>query len=408
MSYVENRVLSDELKNVFEEFKHIHAESKNEIKALGEETKETRNTIEKIHDRLDQVETKLSRPRIQLTESNDQEESEYKKAFDKWFTTGDDTEIKLTSMNETVDPDGGYLVPPQYSNFLIESLVEWSPIRRYARVVKTNSKEFRIPVQAQAQDYQTGAAQSGLFPTGWTSDVGPVPQTVAGKLRMVSIPTNDLYALPAASQDLVDDSAYGNIESYIQKNLAKSIALAEGTAFVKGNGVGQPLGLLTGDEFVTVNTGNAVGFAAIDAADVIFNAYYALPDYYARQGVWFMNRQTIRIVREFADGNGQYLWTPSFGNTLPNEAPATILSRPYAECIDMDAPVAINGDVYNAGDIPILFGSAYDAYTIVDRMGIRMLRDPYTSKPFILYYTTFRVGGTTVLPEAMVKVQCAV
>lgn len=412
MSYVENRVLSDELKSVFEEFKVVNEEKSTEIKKFGQEISMTREKMDRMHSRLDEIETKLNRPRIQAPETN-QVQSEYTKAWLDWFKKGDNSianmEVKATfpNLNETIDPQGGYFIPPEYSNFIIESLVQWSPIRRYARVIKVNAKEFRIPVQQQAQNLETGAPAAGLFETGWTADLGPVTQTDTGLIGLKTIPTNDLYALPFATQDMLDDASF-DIENYIQTNLAKSIAFAEGKAFISGSGIGQPTGLLTdttGYSSVTPTTGDQ--FSIGDSPNVLIEAYYKLPDFYARNATWLMNRQTIRTVREFVDGNGQYLWTPVYGQTIGFEAPARILDRPYAECIDMAVPTGVGagGDpTYPALSVPILFGDIYSAYVVADRMGIRMLRDPYSNKPFVEFYTTCRVGGLTVLPEAMVKI----
>ena len=392
----------EELKTVFETFKDVMARQRKEIKSIGNETGETRQTLERLHDRMDSLETKSVRPNIHG--SNKTIASDHEKAFTDYIRKGEETELKSITMNETLDPQGGYLVPPQYADHIIESLVQFSPIRKYARTMKVHSKEFKIPVQQQ-QNLATGAPQAGLFRTGWTADLGPVNQTDTGQVGMQTIMTNDLYALPYATQDMLDDGMF-NIEAYIQENLAKSLAFAEGSAFINGTGVGQPFGLVTQSPSfpsqVQATTGLATGIGT--SPSFLIDAFYALPDYYARNGTWLMNRQTIKIIREWVDGNGQYLWTPTFGVTIDNEAPARILDRPYAECIDMAAPDPIT-HLYTAGAVPILFGDLRSAYLITDRIGIRVLRDPYSVKPFVLFYTTSRVGGQVVLPEAMVALK---
>lgn len=405
MSYSERRQLSDQFKSIFEDFKDVNSELKSEVSRIGEESRETRRKLDRVHDHLDLVETKLSRPR--LSGEHKAEVDEYTEAWKKWYCKGIDHDIKAISMNETVDPQGGYLVPPEYADKVIDSLVQWSPIRRYATVMKVTGKEFKIPVQQQAQNLQTGAPAAGIFSTGWTADQGPVSITDAGQLSMKTIPTCDLYAQPIVSQDLLDD-AMVNMDNYIRTNLAKSFAFAEGKAFVNGDGVGKPTGLVTtaqetnngGMSAVTATTGvaNSIG----TSPNFLIDAFMTLPDYYARNGTWLMNRQTLRIVREWVDGNGQYLFTPVYGQTLPNEAPATILERPYAECIDMAAPTNMTTGAYATGSIPIIFGDVASAYMITDRLGMTMLRDPYSNKPFIQFFTTFRVGGLTILPEALV------
>lgn len=409
---LEERRFGEELQSVFTEFKHIHEESKNEMKKIGEETKETRNVLEKLHDRMDAVETKLSRPKIQSGEMPEAQ-SEYAKAWLKWFTKGDehgirnmDVKVTFPNLNETIDPQGGYLVPPEFSNFIVDSLVQYSPMRKYATIIKMNRKEFKIPVQQQAQNMQTGVAAAGLFATSWGDEFGPITQTDTGLIGQKSLVACDLNALPFATQDMLEDDAYGSLEAYIRDNLAKSMAYAEGKSFVSGDGILQPTGVLT-NTAQYVNSVQAVGLANTIGTDgdLLINAYYELPDYYARNGVWFMNRQTIRTVRSWVDGQGQYLWTPTFGTTLSTEAPGAILGRPYQEMIDFPAPAA-NG-TYTAGQVPILFGDMRSAYYIGDRLGIRMLRDPYSNKPYIQFWTRARVAGNVILPEALCKVELA-
>lgn len=404
MSYSDTKRLGDEFKSAFESFKEVHLELRNEVKNFGECTKETKNKLDRVNDRLDQFETKLSRPKV--ASSNKLEMTHHEEAFYKFITKGDERELK-TTLNETIDPEGGYLVPPEWSNFIIESLVQWSPIRRYARVIKVNSKNFKIPVQQQAQNLQTGAPESGLFETGWTADMGPVNQTNTGQVGLATIPTNDMYALPFVTQDMLEDSVF-DIEEFLKENIAKSMAHLEGRAFVLGDGIGKPLGLLQDtSKYSQVTAGvPAPQYSLGDDPNVLIDAYYALPDYYARNGTWIMNRQTIRAVREWTDGNGQYLWTPVYGDTISKEAPALILGRPYAEAIDMPGPTSIVNEnpIYAPGSVPIVFGDIRSAYVITDRRGVTMLRDPYSNKPFVLFYTTARVGGQVVLPEALVAV----
>lgn len=419
MSYVERRQAADGLRSAFEAFKETHEEMRAEVKKYGNKSRETRNKLDRIHDRLDQFETKMARPQV-ASSNRLLEVSEHSRAFKKFITKGDDVELKAISMNETVDPEGGYLVPPEWANFIVESLVQWSPIRRFAKVMKVGTKDFKVPVQQQSQDLLTGADQSGLFKSGWTVDLGPVNQTDTGQVNLVTIPSNDMYALPYVTQDMLEDSMF-NVESFLQENLAKSMAHLEGKAFINGTGVGQPYGLLTNPAIYPASSiitpinpappADPIPQWSIGASpDIMIDAYYALPDYYARNGTWFMNRQTIRYIREMTSGNGQYLWTPVYGVTVSLEAPATILGRPYAECIDMIGPDVNASDASDVGNIiypanttqpVIMFGDMNSAYIVTDRMGVRMLRDPYSSKPFVLFYTTARVGGNVVLPEAL-------
>lgn len=412
MSYIETNQLANEFQNTAELFKQKHGEILEEVKKLGSETSESRESLNRMHDRLDILETKISRPQTRSLDADKLEKSEYAQAFKNYIVGKDkygktletlDIKVEFPNLNETIDPDGGYLVPPEFSDFIVDSLVQWSPIRRYATVIRMNRKEFKIPVQQQAQNFQTGTPAAGMFKTEWGTEFGPINQTDTGLLGQKTLVACDLNAFPYATTDMLDDFAYGSLEQYIQSNIAKSLAYAEGNAFVVGDGLTEPTGLLTNTAIygnaVTASTG--AQFSIGTTGDLLIDAYYTLPDFYARNGVWFMNRQTIRIVREWVDGQGQYLWTPTFGNTLSTEAPGAILGRPYQEVIDMPAPTAVGGSVYAEDSVPIIFGDMRSAYYIGDRIGMTMLRDPYSQIPFIRYWFRSRVAGNVILPEAL-------
>lgn len=413
MSWVESKEIQDEFKSTMRIFEERHGELLDEVKKNGEETKSSRAALELVHNRLDELETKMNRPMIKGPEEKSTD-SEYTKIFNEWVMTGDKSKISQVDyrkfnfplMNETIDTQGGYFVPPEFSDFVVDSLVQYSPVRRYATNIKMRRKEFKIPVQQRAQDLQTGTPASGLFKASWGSDLTTVNQTDTGLIAQKSLVLCDLNAYPFTTLDLQEDNAYGNTESYVMQNLIKSFAYYEGHAFTVGDGVTQPTGFLTdttGYSSVTaVGTADTIG----TSGNLLLDAFYELPDYYARNGVWFMNRQTIRLVREWVDGQGQYLLTTNFGNTLANDAPTTLVGRPYQEIIDMPAPAA--DGTYTTGSIPIVFGDVRSAYYIGDPVsGMYMIRDPYTTPGIIKYFTRTRVAGNVILPEAMVKINLA-
>lgn len=415
----ETRDMNTEAFQAFEQFKEVHGRIQEEVKKIGDETGESRQQLNRLHNRLDEIETKFSRPQLSQGVQPSElevEEKKYYDAFNHFCLTKDDTRIKQViheskqlSLNETIDPDGGYLVPPSYYNQIVDSLIQFSPMRDLATVVNVTGKEFRVPVQADAQDPRTGARRRGMFQTGWTGDMGPVNSTEIGQFRMETIFTKDMYALPPMSTDVLEDNQY-NLMSYVNVQLGKSFAYDEGEAFVKGETPDRPVGILTNfPAEQTISSGVATGFPPFDAANggnaasyrLFTKMYYTLPDFYARNGTWLMNRFTIQLTREFIDSQGQPLWTPTYGNTMPNSAPFSFLGRPYQEMIDFPAPDE-NGE-FTEGDTMVLFGDIKSAYMIVDRVGISMREDPYTQKPFILLYTRKRVGGQRILSEAVVR-----
>ena len=208
--------------------------------------------------------------------------------------------------------------------------------------------------------------------------------------------------MPDATQQLLDDSIVP-LETWLDGKIADRFARAENNAFVSGSGVDKPRGFLTlanstdltqGVEQIktTVNGGFA---AAPNGGDVLIDALYSLKAQYRANATWFMNRATTRLVRKLKDSDGAYLWSPG----IAAGQPATVLGYPVAAFEDMPDPAT--------GSLSIAVGDMRQAYQIVDRSGIRMLRDPYTAKPKILFYATKRTGGSVVNGEALKLIQFA-
>lgn len=178
----------------------------------------------------------------------------------------------------------------------------------------------------------------------------------------------------------------------MNRKVAERFAVVENQGFLSGTGVGQPEGLLTIAGLTEVNSGNASALTANGLIDLAFG----LKTFYARNATFVLNRTSIRDIRKLTDTQNQYLWQPG----LAGSTPSTILDRPYVEAPDMPT-IAANA-------FPILFGDFRSAYTIVDRAGINVLRDPFTSKGFVKFFTTRRVGGQVVQKEAVIKHKVAV
>ena len=202
--------------------------------------------------------------------------------------------------------------------------------------------------------------------------------------------TMELYAMPAATSQLLDDSAV-NIDQWLAEEVNIAFARQEGTAFVTGDGVNKPKGFLsypTVDDSAwawgsvgTKSTGVAGGFAPTNQTDILIDLIYSLRAGYRSNATFVMNRATESAVRKFKDTEGDYLWHPSYQPGLP----PTVLGYSVAESEDMPNMAA--------GSTSIAFGDFSRGYLIVDRVGIRVLRDPYSAKPYVLFYTTKRVGG---------------
>lgn len=310
----------------------------------------------------------------------------YKSAFDKYLRKDDRAlapdEMKALSVGS--DPDGGYVVNPDLSGRIVMKVFESSPMRAYASI------------QTISTDALEGLFDLDEAASGWVSETDSRSETntpVVGKWR---IPVHELYAKPRATQKLLDDAEI-NMEAWLASKVSEKFARDEANAFVVGTGVGKPRGFLTYANGTTlpgtieqVKTGANGAFAAApNGVDVLITALYSLKQQYRANAAWFMNRSTTSLVRRLKDSNGALVWTPG----IAAGQPATLLGYPVAAFEDMPNPAT--------GSLSIAVGDMREAYQIVDRIGIRTLRDPYSAKPYVEFYTTKRVGGDVVNFEAL-------
>ena len=234
----------------------------------------------------------------------------------------------------------------------------------------------------------------GQWGSGWVGETAPRPNTTNPQLSQIVFKSGEIYANPSITQTLIDDAGF-NIERWLADEVAATFALQEGAAFISGDGVNKPAGLLgyapggafahPGGAIPVVNSGQAANLTA----DALHDVVYALAAPYRANATWIMNSTTLARVRKFKDTGGQYLWQPS----LDKGQPPTILGYPVVA--DENMPdVAENS-------LPIAFGDFRRGYVVNDRAGVRVLRDPYTSKPFVSFYTTKRVGGGVLDPRAL-------
>lgn len=355
-----------EMNNAFDHFK----------KEL--EGKADPEVINRINDRLDEIEVKAQRinttPAATEQKEMTPEQIEYKSAFDSYAKVGAINEtLEKKAMASDSNPDGGYMVPFTMSQNIVERVRQMSPIRNIANVVSiTNSNEYRVPRESTDD-----------FSAGWVGERESRPVTDNGKLEMVKIPLNEQYAQPGITRTLLTDSAF-DWEGYINRKIANKFARMEATAFVTGDGINKPLGFLYNPE--------SQGIQAVTAAlnfDGVMDLQAALLEEYLPNASWLLNRLTLRDIRKLKDDQNRYIWEPSTQVDKPN----TILGFNYNLATDMPTP-AINA-------YSLAFGDFRQAYTIVDGAQMYVLRDEYTAKPNILFYTTRRVGGGLEMPDAL-------
>lgn len=307
--------------------------------------------------------------------------SEHKSAWSQFMRKGDENalhRIEEKALSVATPSDGGHIAPPEVQAIIERTLAQISPMRRIASVRPTQSSNFRKPIATSNAS------------VGWVSETGARAQTNTPNLDLLAFPMGEIYAMAAATQTLLDDAAI-DIDSWLAGEIGHSFAIAEGTAFINGDGINKPKGLLAHNivddneqsygSLGSVVTGNAGGFAATNPADKLVDLTYLTKTQYRANSSFLMNRRTLGQVRKFKDSSGQYIWQPS----LVAGQPASLLGFPVYECEDMPN-IAANS-------YSIAFGDFEKGYLIIDRTDVRVLRDPYSNKPFVLFYVTKRVGG---------------
>jgi HK97 family phage major capsid protein len=337
--------------------------------------------LDETRRRLDRLALDARRPALGAGEERDPAVAEHKAAFASYVRHGEAAGLKQLegkALSAGSGPDGGYLAPSTVESEILRRLSAASPIRALATVRTISSGTYK-------KAFSTSGPASG-----WVAETVARPQTGTPALAELSFPAMELYAMPAATQTLLDD-AIVDIDQWIAEEVESAFAEQEGAAFVNGDGVDKPRGFLAYPSVAdaswswgnigTLKTGVAGAFAAANPADILVDLVYALKAGYRQNASFVMNRKTQAAVRKFKDTTGQYLWqAPAAAG-----AQATLLGFPVVEAEDMPN-IATDA-------IAIAFGDFRRGYLVVDRAGVRILRDPYSAKPHVLFYTTKRVGG---------------
>jgi HK97 family phage major capsid protein len=394
-----------ELKQTFETFK---AERDKEIadlkRGLGdvvqtEKVDRINAEITKLQSALDEVNSVLAAVRVGGSgKETDPAKAEHASAFNKWFRKGEravddlrDLEVKA-SLSTLSDPDGGYVVPEEMSNTIDRVVGTVSAMRGLATVMTISTDTYKKLVNMGGAGY------------GWVGEKDSRPETGTPTLRELVFNTAELYANPAATQTLLDDARV-DIAAWLADEVSITFAEQEGAAFISGSGVNRPRGILAYDTIANASyswgklgfivTGAAAAFASSNPADAMISLFYSLKQGYRNGATWLTSDAVMETIRKFKDGQGNYLWAPPSG---PANV-ATILGKPVATDDNMPA--------LGANAFPVAFGNFSRGYLIIDRFGIRVLRDPYTNKPYVHFYTTKRVGGGVQNFEAIKLLKCS-
>ena len=377
----------NEFMEAFEAFKETNDIRLGEIEQKMTADVVTREKVDRInramdeHKRvLDHLALRRARPALGGGVENP-EAAEHKEAFSAYMRRGDESALRALegkAMSVGSAADGGYLVPPETDTEIGRRLSAVSPIRALATVRQVSGTVLKKP-------FSTGGMAAG-----WVAETAARPQTNTAQLAELSFPTMELYAMPAATAALLDDAAV-DVEGWIASEIDMVFAEQEGTAFVSGDGTNKPKGFLSYTTVADASwswgnigyiaSGAAGAFKASNPSDTLFETVYSLKAGHRQNGTFVMNRKTQGTIRKFKDADGNYLWRPPAAAGQP----ASLLGFAIAEAEDMP-------DI-TADSLSIAFGDFRSGYLVVDRTGVRVLRDPYSAKPYVLFYTTKRVGG---------------
>lgn len=345
--------------------------------------------ISALKKQLDTLETAVAQGQFPGGGKNelDRVKAQHKDAFAKFFRKGAegglrDLEVQA-GLSTLSDPDGGFLVPEDYEQAIDRVALSVSAMRRLATVRTIGTDTYKKLVN------QGGAS------AGWVGEKGARAETNTPTLTEIAINTKEIYAMPAATQTLLDDSRV-DIAGWLADEVSIEFSEQESEAFIHGNGVEQPKGIAAyamaaNSSYVWgkvgyITSGNA---SLVNDLDKLIDLQHALKPVYRNGAAWLMNDATLATIRKMKDGDGNYIWVPG----LKDGAPDTLLGKP----VEIDD----NVDDIGGGKYPIFFANFKRAYLIIDRQGVRVLRDPYTTKPYVLFYTTKRVGGGIVMYEAI-------
>lgn len=385
----------------FEEFKSINDKRLGLIEKGNGGADELKENMEKAFKDmaeqkalLETLEAKFNRPNFGKDgKPVDQNEVDHKAAFNSFVRKGKDTglsdlEQKALGWSTNAGADGGYAVPKVIDSSIESQLINISPMRQLANVVQISTTDYHKLVNLR------GTA------SGWVGETAARPATTTPTLFDIKPTMGELYANPQATQQMLDD-VFFNVEQWLADEIATEFARAEGAAFIVGGGTNMPTGFLNGtpaatDDGVRANmtlqyvpTGVAGNWAASNPADSLISLVSKMKAGYRQGSSWLMSKQVLFQIAAFKDQYGRYIFNPI---SAP-DVPASILGYPVFEAEDMPG-IAANS-------LSVAFGNFKHGYQIVDRMGTRVVRDPFSNKPYIGFYTTKRVGGAVINSEAI-------
>ena len=330
---------------------------------------------ENVNEKLASFEAMLKRPNVgQTVDDIDKKLEAFHKCMRKGAQNLEPEEIKALTVAD--DTQAGYYAPPEYINEIIKTLTEISPVRSLAKVIQTSQRSVQIPVR------------SATFAAQMVSEIASRSETTGYTAQLEEIPAHEMVAQVHISNQMLEDSSF-NLEAEMQQEFTTQFAKKEGQVMTTGTKVNEPEGFTTNAGSTTTGGSGAV------TADTLLDLVHSIKTPYNQNATLVFNRTTLAKIRQLKDSAGQYVFQP--GMMLTAGTPNTILGFPYVEMPDM-------ADVASSATC-VVFGDFRAAYTVVDRVALSVLRDPFTiaSTGMVKYMARRRVGGQVVLNEALAK-----
>ncbi len=358
---------------------------KDEIQnAIDELNANVNNLIQQNSKEIEDIKMSITKSNAMPLSGNAENRVYLKSEFDDYVRKGTSDFLKK-SLNSVEGENGGYLIPQEITMQIDEKIKYLSPMRSLARTISISTNAIEIIVDSKMPD------------VGWSGDENEeLLETDTPEINKIQIPVHEIYAKPKVSQKLLDDSQI-NAEEWLTSKIAEKIATLENLAFINGSGKDKPHGFLQceSDDAEERPFGKLQHFYSgakgkfIDndsAVNVLIDIACSIKPKYVKNAKWIMSRSALAEIRKLKNKDGVSLWNASIAESTPS----TLLGYPVI--IDDAMPMLEDGKE----SISVAFGDFYAGYQIVDRQGLKILRDPYTSKPFVEFYITKRTGGDVV------------
>jgi len=380
----------------FEAFKAEHTKQIDDLKkgkadvVLDEKVERINAAVGNFQKTVDEMNVKIAALNVSGSATGELRDAEHTTQFNAWMREGVEGAKVNASLNKGANGEGGYLAPIEWDRTIVDKLVQVSPMRQIAQVQPTSKAGFSKLFNNRG----TGS--------GWVGETAARPETTTAGFSSLTFNLGEIYANPAATQGILDDAEI-DLETWLANEVETEFSYQEGLAYVSGNGTNKPDGFLTyvtGAANAAKHPWGAIGLKTAASAsaittDELVDLVYLLPGEFTQNARFVMNRAVQGTVRKLKDGQGNYIWQPSYVAGQP----ASLLGYPITEMAAMPNIAT--------GAVPIAFGDFRKGYLIIDRIGVRLLRDPYSNKPYVMFYTTKRVGGGVQDPTVLKALKMA-